>query len=130
MKCKMCSNYLSELDTCKFCSFEPDDSYARDDWDILDLDDDVDWSHFQILNRLHSKGIECIYADIWFDKNMAYLSGCFADSGKIAKVLGLHEEVVYGGLDNGLVILNLYQEKHIRKSERINKILEEDLKRV
>lgn len=119
---------MKELDTCKFCSFEADEFYTRDDWDILDLDDDGEWEHIQILNRLHSQGIGCISTDIWFDKNMAYLTGCFDDVSKIAKVLGLHEEVVYGGLDNGLVVLNLFQEKYIRRNERVNRILEEDLK--
>lgn len=130
MKCNFCSNYMSELDRCKFCSFEPDDFYTRDDWDILDLDDEVEWSHIQILNRLHSKGVPCVFADIFFGENIAYLTGCNAGSDKIAKVLGLHKESVYGNLDSGLVILNLFQEKYIRRSERVNRILEEDLRGV
>lgn len=119
MKCNFCSNYMSELGRCKFCHFEYEE--RKDDWDILDLPDD-EWEHIQILNRLHSQGIECISADIWFGDNMAFLLGCLADTDKIAKVLGLHEESVYGNLDSGLVILNLYQEKHIRWSEKVEEI--------
>lgn len=121
---------MSELGRCKFCHFEYEERYIKDDWDILDLPDD-EWEHIQILNRLHSQGIDCIMADIWGDRNMAYLLGCFAYTGKIARVLGLHEEVVYDNLDNGLVLLNLYQEKHIRWSESVEKLFEhKKLKRV
>lgn len=118
MKCNFCSNFMSELDRCKFCHFEYEERYIKDDWDILDLDEADGWEHEQILNRLHSKDIDCVMADIYFSNNMAYLLGCFADSKMIARVLGLHEEVVYGGSDNGLVILNLYQEKCIRRDEK------------
>ena len=114
MRCKYCQNYLSKLGRCKFCHFEYEES---DDWDILDLDECDGWEHEQILNRLHSQGIDCVVADIYFDKNMAYLVGCFADTYKIAKVLGLHKESVYGNNDNGIVLLNLFQEKCIRKRE-------------
>lgn len=120
-RCSYCENYLSKLDRCKFCHFEKDKDYNPflvDDWDIMDLDNDVEWGHIQILKRLNSNGVECIGADIWFDKNMAYLMGCFADTDKIARVLGLHKESVYGNLDNGLVLLNLYQEKDLRKEQK------------
>ena len=130
MKCNFCSNYMSELGRCKFCHFEYEEQYIKDDWDILDLPDD-EWEHKQILNRLHSQGIDCVTADIWFNNNISFLIGCFADTDRIAKVLGLHEESVYGNLDNGLVILNLYQEKHIRWDESVMKLLEsKKLKRV
>ena len=122
MRCDYCQNYLSSLGRCKFCHFEYEESVIKDDWDILDLDEDDGWEHEQILNRLHSKGIDCISADIWFNKNMAYLMGCFSDTALIADALGLHEESVYGNLDNGLVILNLYQEKHIRWSEKVEEL--------
>lgn len=117
MKCSFCANYLSELDRCKFCSFEYEERYSGDDWDILELDDDIEWSHKQILNRLHSKGIDCISADIWFDNDCAFLLGCFAYTDKVARALNLHNESVYGNLDNGLVILNLYKEKQLRLSK-------------
>ena len=121
MKCNFCNNYMSELGRCKFCHFEYEESVIKDDWDILDLLDD-EWEHEQILNRLHSQGINCVMADIWFDNNMAFLLGCFADTDKIAKALGLHKESVYGNLDNGLVLLNLYQEKHIRWYEKVEEL--------
>lgn len=122
MKCNYCQNYLSSLDRCKFCHFEYEESVIKDDWDILDLDEDDGWEHEQILNRLHSKDIDCVMADIYFDNNMAFLLGCFASVDKIAKALGLHKESVYGNLDSGLVILNLYQEKHIRWSEKVEEL--------
>lgn len=121
MKCNFCSNYMSEVGRCKFCHFEYEESVIKDDWDILDLPDD-EWEHEQILNRLHSKDIDCVMADIYFGNNMAYLLGCFASVDKIAKALGLHKESVYGNLDSGLVILNLYQEKHIRWYEKVEEL--------
>lgn len=116
MKCDFCANYLDGIDECKFCSFEYEERYSSDDWDILKLDDDVEWSHQQIMKRLHSKGIDCISADIWFDNDTGFILGCFASTSKIASVLGLYKESVYGNLDNGLIILNLFKEKHLRAS--------------
>lgn len=122
MKCKFCSNYMGELDTCKFCHFEFDedsDYYVSDDWDILNLPEENGWEHIQILDRLHLNGIECFSADIWFDNDMAYLTGCFEHTDKIAKVLGLNRESVYNDVDCGLVLLNLYKEKMIRNREKM-----------
>ena len=105
---------MEEIDTCKFCHFEPDEFYTRDDWDILDLDDDVEWSHIQILNRLHSKGLPCLFVDMWSDNNLAWLIGCNVFTWKLAEVLGIHEECIYNHADQAFVVLNLYQEKCIR----------------
>ena len=116
-KCNYCANYLDNLGECKFCHFEYDDFYTRDDWDILDLDDDIEWSHLQILYRLHSKGLPCLFADIWSDKNIAWLVGCNVFSWKIAEVLNVHEECIYNHSDQAFIFLNLYQEKCIRKEE-------------
>ena len=104
---------MEGVGTCKFCSFEYEESYSRDDWDIFELD----WErecHNDILYRLWAKKIECLFADIWWNNDVAYLLGCFASTSSIARALNIHEESVYGNLDNGLVILNLYQERHLR----------------
>ena len=116
MRCENCDNYLIELNRCKFCHFEKADNEPWE-WNILELDDSYGWSHLQILERLEQKGIECLSADIWFNNNMAYLVTHSATSKDIAKALNLHEEVVYENQNNGLIILNLYQEKILRKKE-------------
>ena len=117
MKCEYCANYLEGIDSCKFCHFEYDTFYTRDDWDILNLDDDYEWSHIQILNRLHSKGLPCLFADILCENNIAWLVGCNVFSSKLAEVLGVHEECIYNQADQSFVVINLYQEKCIRKKE-------------
>ena len=116
-KCRVCDNYLAGVDTCKFCHFEWRREYPPTndgEWDILDLNDDIEWSHHQILDRLHYKKIECLRADIWWDYNMAYLINVKADTSKVAMALGIHEEVIYNDFENGLMILNLFQEKYLR----------------
>ena len=116
-RCNNCSNYLSKLERCKFCYYEFDESLSwnnDDDWDILELDDDVEWSHLQILYRLHSKGIECLFADIWWDNNMAFLVGVKASDERVARALGIKEEVIYNDYEHGLMILNLFKEKYLR----------------
>ena len=116
MKCNNCANYLEKLDVCKFCSFEENTtSISSDDWDILHLDEDKGWEHIQIRDRLISKGIDCYCVDIWFDKNMAYLMGVREDSSKVAEVLGVHEEIIYHQMEYDFMILNLFQEKYLRK---------------
>ena len=116
-KCKICANHLSELNTCKFCHFEYDPKVIDDDWDIFKLDWNLD-IHKDILHRLWAKGIECIHADIWYDDDTAYLLGCFDNPSKIADALNLHDDVVYGNLENGLVVLNLFKEKWIRNERK------------
>ena len=117
MKCNICKNYLAGEEECKFCQFEYDEDlpWTNDDkWDIFNLDDDYEWAHLQILYRLHAKGINCLRADIWTDNNMAYLFLSDTNSNKIANALGVHEEVVYNQDFEGLVIINLFQEKYLR----------------
>jgi hypothetical protein len=115
-KCNICSNYLNGVDRCKYCEFEYDEEYnpcRDDDWDILDLDDNEEWSHLQIMDRLLYKGIKCYEADIWWNRNMAYLLGCDGKDHEIASALGIHEEIISNSCD-GLIILNLFQEKYLR----------------
>ena len=113
---------MTELDTCKFCHFERDKSYnpfSKDDWDIMSLDADDGWEHEQIRDRLHLKGIDCYGADIWFDNNMAFLMGVNpSDLDRIADALKLHKEVIYMDGEHQFMILNLYQEKHLRKEQK------------
>ena len=123
MKCKFCHNYMSALDTCKFCHFELDESYESyksDDWDILSLKEEDGWEHIQILDRLRLKGIKCHSADIWFNNDMALLVGAKADLDRIARVLNVHREVLYAS-DGDFVIVNLYQEKRLRYEEILDK---------
>ena len=117
MNCKFCTNYMSELDRCKFCHFEYDESYnpyARDDWDILNLDLEEEWTHIQIADRLKYKGIEFLMCDIWCDDNCAWIIGCRESASKVADVLNMHEEAIYNDVEHGLMILNLFQEKYLR----------------
>ena len=117
MKCKFCSNYMSELDTCKFCHFEFDedsDYYVSDDWDILNLPEENGWEHIQILDRLHLNGIDCYSADIWYDNNLATLYSCKGRVDEVARVLNLHRDVIYDDESNDVMILNLFQEKVLR----------------
>ena len=116
-KCRICDNYLAGADTCKFCHFE----WARDypptddvEWDILNLDDNIEWTHLQILDRLHYKGIECLMTDIWYDSNLAYLIGVHADTDKVARALGVHKEIIFNDIEHGWMILNLFMEKYLR----------------
>ena len=123
MKCRFCHNYMSELDTCKFCHFEYNDTYeyyTSDDWDILSLKEEDGWEHIQILDRLRLKGIECFSADIWFNNDMALLVGAKASIDKIARVLNVHKEVLYTA-DGDFIIVNLYQEKRLRYEEILDK---------
>ena len=116
MKCHICDNYMSGIQKCKFCHFEwatevpwTDD----DDWDILDLDDEIEWSHLQIMYRLKAKGIECIRADIWFDNNLAIIIGANASNHEVAEALKIDDRCVYSD-GFGIIVINLYYEKAIR----------------
>lgn len=114
---------MDQLDSCKFCHFEYDEEYTRDDWDILDLNHDV-WEHNQIYNRLWAKGIEVMFADIWID-DMAFLLGCNAHTTDIANVLGVHEKCIYEDYEHMLIIINLFEEKCIRRRENNNQLFED-----
>lgn len=119
MNCEICKNYNKEEKSCEYCKFDVDEDklFVQDDWDILNINNDIEWGHIQILRRLHGNNIDCIYADIWMDNNIAYLIGCTEASYKIAGALGIHEEVIYNCLDSALIIINLYQEKDIRREK-------------
>ena len=117
MNCRICNNYMSELDTCKFCHFEYDEDYnpfRRDDWDILNLDLEEEWTHIQIADRLKYKGIEFLMVDIWTDDNMAWIIGCRESDSTVADALNIHKECIYNDSEHSLMILNLFQEKYIR----------------
>lgn len=116
-KCRICDNYLPGVDTCKFCSFEWRTDYPPTNdtsYDILDMDDDLEWSHLQLLDRLHYKKIDCWSADIWTGDNLAYLWGCKGSKTEVAQALQVHEEVIYDDVEHGFMIINLFQEKYLR----------------
>ena len=104
---------MTHIGSCKFCHFEYCQRYTDDDWDILEQDFELE-IHKEIQRRLYAKGIDCISADIYGDYNIAYLIGCWSSNEKIARALGVDERVVYGNNENGLVIINLFQEKYLR----------------
>lgn len=116
-KCRVCENYLRGVDTCKFCHFEwaleypPTDDYG---WDVLDLDDDVEWSFLQIMDRLHYKGIDVLQVINWFDDNVIILIGVKDYADKVARALGVHEDCIVSDLDLGIMVINLFKEKWLR----------------
>lgn len=115
-RCKFCKNYVYEpydSSHCKFCDFDYEEQ-TDDDWDILDLDDDVEWSHLQILERLHEKDIDCIFADSWIDDNVCFLVGVMAYPERVADALNIHVDTIYSDYDRGIMFINLFQEKCLR----------------
>ena len=115
-KCEICKKYNFNEEICSLCDFSFDESLSwnNDDWDILKMDDDIEWGHLQIMYRLKSKNIDCLFADIWWDNNLAYILGAKASAKDVAQALGVHEEVVYDGGENPILIINLFQEKYLR----------------
>ena len=111
VKCRSCSNFLEKLNTCKFCSYEQID---RGDWDILDLDDEEEWSFLQIQYRLKDKGIDCLQVINWFNGNVVVLIGVRAYPEKVARALNVHEAVICDDSDIGIMVINLFEEKYIR----------------
>lgn len=91
----------------------------EDNWDILKLDENMDnvWPHIALLNRLHDKNIDCFFADMWRQDEIAFLVGCNSNSTEIANALNMHKKAIYVDQDHCFVILNLYQEKMIRKEK-------------
>ena len=83
------------------------------DWDILNIDEEEEWTHIQIRDRLNECNIDCYFADMWVD-DMAFLIGCNASDYQIAKALGIHRECIYNDFEHCFVILNLFQEKYLR----------------
>ena len=117
MRCELCKKYDFSKENCSICDFEFDVELCwnnDDEWDILHLDDDVEWSHLQIMYRLKSKDIECLATDIWWDNNLAYIIGAKASAERVAMALGVHNEVVYDAGEVPLLIINLFQEKILR----------------
>ena len=115
MKCEFCTHYKEE--NCEFCKFEYNEEYnpyAKDDWSIFELKEEDGWEHIQILDRLYYKNIECLFADIWFDTNMAFLIGCKNSEETVARALNIHKEVIYNDFEHGMMIINLFQEKYLR----------------
>lgn len=84
-------------------------------WDILKLDEGEEWAHIALLDRLHEKGIDCYFADMWGSDEVAFLTGCKANQSEIAKALNMHSKTVYVDYEHCFVILNLFQEKILRK---------------
>ena len=122
-QCEFCTHYNGDsLCPCDCADFEFNEEYnffVSDDWDLCrDLDMEGEPIHFQIIKRLWSKNVECLFVDIWDIDNVAFLVGCNARDDVIAGVLGLHRESVYVDYDHSFVILNLYQEQDIRKKEK------------
>lgn len=113
-KCNVCENYLVGLSEprCKFCHFEWAEELVKDEWDILNEDDA--WGYeYAIRDRLWSKDIECLSADIWGSNNMAIVYGC-CDEHRLAMALNVHSECIYTDPLHDVAIINLYQEKHLR----------------
>lgn len=117
MKCHICGNYLHGIDRCKYCSFEYDDNlpWTYDvDWDIFEIDDDVEWSFLQIQYRLKSKGIDCLQVINWFEDNVIILVGVKAFPERVAKALKVHPESIASDSDIGIMVINLFKEKYLR----------------
>lgn len=116
-KCRVCDNYMRGTDTCKFCHFEwateypPTDDYG---WDIFDIDDDVEWSFLQIMDRLKYKGIDVLQVINWYDDNVIILIGVRDYPDKVARALGVHEDCIVSDLDMGIMVINLFKEKWLR----------------
>lgn len=118
-KCRICKNYEYEPygnEHCKYCDFKYDDDlpWTRDDFDVLNMDEESEWGHLQILYRLYAKDIDCLFADIWFDNNVAIIIGVKNNDTGVARALGIHKECIYNDSEHGMMILNLYQEKCLR----------------
>lgn len=116
-KCSTCVNYLQGIDRCKYCNYEYGKTIPLEsdqEWDILKLDDEIEWSFLQIQYYLKSKGIDCLQVINWFDDNIVILIGAKAYPEKIARVLKVHKEVISSDGEIGIMVINLYHEKHLR----------------
>ncbi|MBO5180145.1 MAG: hypothetical protein J6B87_07375 [Clostridia bacterium] len=116
-KCRICEHYISEEQGCTKCDFEWAKSYTpcTENFDILSLNDDEEWAHLQVLDRLHYKKVDCLAADIWIDDNLCFLVGCNAQPDIISQALGINKECVYNDFEHCFVIINLFQEKYLRR---------------
>lgn len=112
MNCKSCKNYYKELDTCKFCHYEMDESKLSPSFDILGLSND-EWGSFDLIKHLWDHNIECVFADIFID-DILFILGCKSHNSDIARALGVSESVVYNDYEHMLVIVNLVEERMLR----------------
>ena len=87
------------------------------DWDILRLPEEEGWEHLQILDRLHSKGIECFFVDMWMN-DVVFIIGCHPGGGNgarnVADALNVPIDIIYFDYEHSFVFINLYQLKAIR----------------
>lgn len=116
-KCRVCKHYISEDQGCNKCEFDWSDEYPPvldDEWDIFNIDDDVEWSFLQIQDRLKYNGIDCLQVLNWYDDNAIVLIGVKAYGDRVAKALGVHEECISEDLDIGIMVVNLFKEKWLR----------------
>lgn len=123
MKCNYCAHFIDETTVCEYCKFEYHEIYTDDNWDIFSLDDEIEWSNFQIQYRLKQQGIECLYADIWYDNNIAFIIGAKANAARVARALRIHVESIYDDFEHGFMILNLLEEKLLRKGLSIEELV-------
>jgi len=117
MSCKFCKYFNEEEEVCFNCiGYELDEKkfFQQNDFDIFNLDDDVEWSHIQIMEQLKNNGIECTFVDMFTNNNMAWILGCNERDSKIANVLNIHKECIYNDYEHCVVFLNLFQEKYLR----------------
>lgn len=117
-KCRVCEHFISEQQGCSKCDFEWSTVYPPvldDEWDILKLDDELEWSFLQIQDRLRFKSIDCLLVINWFDNNVVLLFGVRAFADRVADALGVHRECISEDTDYGIMVVNLFQEKYLRR---------------
>ena len=83
-------------------------------WDVLNLDEEAEWTYIQIQNRLHEKGIGVLLVLDWIDDNVIVLIGCKAGSDVVAEALGVHEDSIASDVEIGISVVNLFKEKYLR----------------
>lgn len=117
MSCKFCKHFDEEEEVCSECiGYELDEKkfFQQNVFDIFSLDDDVEWSHIQIMEQLKNHGIECTFVDIFINDNMAWILGCNERDDRIARALNIHKDCIYNDYEHCVVFLNLFQEKYLR----------------
>ena len=116
-KCRVCEHYINEEEGCTKCEFTWAEEYPPcndEKWDIFDINDELEWSFLQIMDRLQYKGIACLEVLNWYSDNVIILIGCRAYLDRIADALGVHEESMVQDLDIGITAVNLFKEKYLR----------------
>ena len=115
-KCGYCKNFDLNSEKCSNCGFEYDGNYnpfEKDDWDILDLKYEDGYEHHQILWRLWSHDVDCVFVDIWIGE-MAFILGVNSSVEMIADALNMHKKAIYYDYEHDLCILNLIEERMLR----------------